>query len=406
MTLYQPQKIYLERKAQNFPTTERILAHCPHTPVEIIDEVKPWIRKLREMRDPIGEGKRVLFLAYDKGQSFKPFPESESYFSCDYHTLHVAEGCDLECSYCILQAYLTNPFLTIFVNIEEMLAKLQKGLEAHSTHFFRIGTGQLADSLSLDHLTGFSRILIPFFAKQKNAVLELKTKSTNIDHLLDLTPRGKTIVSWSMNSEKIQREEEHKCASIEARIKAAHRICGAQDYRIGFHFDPIMDYEGWENDYAEVIRKIFTNLSKDRIAWISLGCLRMLPDLKPIMQERFPKSPLAGAEWIRDMDGKKRYFKPRRIEIYKTMVAHIRRWAPEVTLYLSMESAEVWKQIFGYEATRESVCALLDQAGTPKGGSDREIKGTPKGGSDREIKGTPKGGSNREIRGMRPVLAS
>lgn len=361
-SLFYPEKIYIESAAWDYPLTQTILKRLEKTPYEVVENTRDLIKQFKEIPDSIGQGKRYLLLARDQGRSFKPFPEAEQYLSCDYFTLHVAEGCDLECSYCILQAYLTNPLLTVFVNVEEMLANLQTTLEQNPQKFFRIGTGQLADSLSLDHLTGFSEILIPFFAKQPNAILELKTKSTNIDRLLPLNPKEKTIVSWSINSKKIQKEEEHKCASIEDRLSAAKKISGNPGYQLGFHFDPIVEYAGWEKDYHQVIEELFSQISADRIAWISLGCLRMMKELKPIIHERFPKSKTTTGEWIHGMDGKLRYFKPLRIEMYRKMVGMIRTHAPNITLYLSMESPEVWEQVMGYEPTRETVCEMLDNA--------------------------------------------
>lgn len=365
--LYQPEKIYLEKAAGRAPLTREILARLPDVPVIDIESVSEAVAAIRKTKDPVGQGKRHLLLAYDRGRSFKPFPESENYLSCDYHTLHLAEGCDLECSYCILQAYLTNSLLTVYVNLDEILANLSAFLKKYLDRFFRIGTGQLADSLSLDHITGFSKTLIPFFAGLDNAVLELKTKSTNIAGLLPLDPAGRTIVSWSMNSEKIQREEEHKCASLEEKLAAAEKILRAGSYRVGFHFDPIIDYPGWEKDYSEVIEKLFNRVPAERMAWISLGALRMMPELKPIMQQRFPRSTLPQAEWIRGMDGKLRYFKPKRIEIYKTMTSLLRRKSESVPLYLSMETPEVWREVFGETPTKESVCTLLDNAGRTAG---------------------------------------
>jgi len=360
--LFMPKKIYIEEHALDFPVTKSILKRLPQIPHEIITDTKALNESLRQKKDPIGEGKRSLHLAYDKGRSFKPFPESEQYLSCDYFTLHTAEGCDLECSYCILQAYLTNPLLTVYVNLDEMLLNLERVLRENPSKIFRVGTGQLADSLSLDHITGFSEILVPFFTKQPNAVLELKTKSVNIDRLIRLNPRGNVMVAWSINSKKITREEEHKCSSIEERLHAARRLAALPGWRVNFHFDPIIDYPGWQADYEEVIEALFKEIPEDKIGWISIGCLRMMPELKPIMEDRFPKSKLPAAEWIKGMDGKLRYFKPSRIDIYKTIVGMIRKRAKQVTLYLSMESPEVWEQVFGDPVTKETVCQLLDGA--------------------------------------------
>ena len=362
MKPYRPSKIFIEKEAADFPHAQKILKNLPEVPAEVIENASSLRSLFQGKSDPIGEGKRYLLLRRDKGRSFKPFPESEPYLSCDYYTLHVAEGCDLECSYCILQAYLTNPLLTVYVNLEEILQNLQTVLDQNADSFFRIGTGQLADSLSLDPLTGFTETLVPFFARQKNAVLELKTKSHFIERLLSLKPEGRAIVSWSMNSRRIQKEEEHKCASLDERLEAAEKVIQA-GYRAGFHFDPVMDYPGWEEEYGEVIDLIFDRLAGEKIAWLSLGCLRFMPELKTIMQERFPKSKLALAEWVSGMDGKMRYLKSRRIQIYRELVKKIRNRSKAVTIYLTMESPEVRREVFGGNYTKQSVCDMLNAAG-------------------------------------------
>ena len=79
---------------------------------------------------------------------------------------------------------------------------------------------------------------------------------------------------------------------------------------------------------------------------MSLGSLRFMPELKDIMEKRFPKSPLPYGEWVRGMDGKMRYFKERRVELYSALVKKIRSLAPNITLYLCMETEEVWKKTF------------------------------------------------------------
>lgn len=357
---YRPERIFIEKSARNYAVTGRILSSLPNIPVEEVAGVPALIKKLRERSDPIGEGKRNLLLARDRGRAFKPFPNSEGLVSCNFYSLHLVEGCDLECSYCILQAYLTNPFLTVYVNMEEISEGLGVFLKENPDRTFRIGTGQLADSLSLDHLTAHTELLVPFFAKQRNAILELKTKSVNIDRLAKLDPKERTVVSWSMNTRRIQREEEHKCASIEERIQAAKQ-CIEWGYRIGFHFDPIIDYENCLEEYEELIEEIFLNVSPERIAWISLGTLRFMPQLKSIMEKRFPKSPLPYGEWVRGVDGKMHYLKKRRIELYETLTRALRRHAPSVPLYFCMETEEVWDKVFGETFNPVKTSESLDQ---------------------------------------------
>lgn len=357
--VYYPQKIYLEKSARNFPDVGKILSRLPNVPVEETDDFRSLLVQLKKKSDPIREGKQCLLLARDQGRAFKPFPNSEELVSCHFHSLHLIEGCDLECSYCILQAYLTNPLLTIYVNLEEILGGLESHLHACPDQFFRIGTGQLADSLSLDHLTAHTEYLVPFFARQPNAILELKTKSVNIARLEKLDSAGKTIVSWSMNAKRIQKEEEHKCASIEERIQAAKQ-CGAWGYRVGFHFDPLIDYEGCLEEYVEVLEAILNEVPHEKIAWVSFGSLRFMPRLKSIMEKRFPKSSLPYAEWIRGVDGKMRYPKSRRIELSRALVTALRGRAPEIPIYLCMETEEVWRKVLGSDCDLERLKESLD----------------------------------------------
>ena len=359
--LFRPEKIYVEEGADKFSYVASVLGRFPGIPTEIITDKKGLLEQIQLQPDPIGAGKRFLLLAIDRGRAFKPFPNPESLVSCHFYSLHLMEGCDLECSYCILQAYLRNPILTVYVNVEEILDQLDSFLKEHPDQFFRIGTGHLADSLSLDHVTAHTKLLVPFFSRQPNAILEFKTKSTNIAGLKGLKPRGRTVVSWSMNTKRIQREEEHKCSSIEDRIDAA-RQCVAWGYQVGFHFDPLIDYMNCLQEYEEVIEQIFSAISQERVVWISFGSFRFMPELKSIMEKRFPKSPLPHAEWIRGQDGKIRYLKSRRMELYSHLVQRLRRAAPKVPVYLCMETEGVWKRVFGEIPDSTAIAGRLNQS--------------------------------------------
>lgn len=79
------------------------------------------------------------------------------------------------------------------------------------------------------------------------------------------------------------------------------------------------------------------------IAWWSLGGLRAPPPLKRLLAERGEHLPLFAGEMVRGADGKLRYYRPIRTAFYRAMDEEIRRHAPETTLYLCMESPEVWR---------------------------------------------------------------
>jgi spore photoproduct lyase len=236
--------------------------------------------------------------------------------------------------------------MIVYANTDQLLTELRRQITEHPQQFFRVGTGELADSLALDSLTRYSELLVEFFSRQSNAVLELKTKSTAIENLLELEHGGRTVVAWSMNPPFIQRTEEHKTATIRERLEAA-RQCVQAGYPVGFHFDPIIHYPAWQKDYKNLVRRIFENVPVSSVAWISLGALRMPDSLREQVRRRFPRSLLPLGELVPTEDGKLRYFKTIRLELYQRLVAWIREFGEDTPVYACMERPAVWNRAFG-----------------------------------------------------------
>ena len=209
--------------------------------------------------------------------------------------------------------------------------------------------------------TDLSNRLIPAFAAQKSTILELKTKTTAIKRLERLPHNRKTIMAWSVNTPRIIAEEERLTASLGARLNAAAK-CESWGYPLAFHFDPIVIYDGCDADYEQVVNQIFTKVSPDSIVWISLGTFRFMPALKTLIQKRFPNSNIIYGEFITGLDGKKRYFKQLRIEIYQKIIACIRAHAPRALIYFCMEDDEVWQKCLGFKASkRGGLSHMLDE---------------------------------------------
>jgi len=224
---------------------------------------------------------------------------------------------------------------------------LGEELAAHPARLYRIGTGEFTDSLLLDPWTQFSQELVPFFARQSNAVLELKTKTDFIQNLQHLDHGGHTIVAWSLNAPAIRKREESAAASLKTRLEAA-RLVADWGYKLAFHFDPMIEFAEWQKGYGQVLDQLFSRINPDDVVWISLGAFRFMPELKPIIQQRHPATNIVYGEFIRGLDGKMRYFSEIRTELYSFMVERIRQFDPDLCVYLCMEGEDIWRQVFGF----------------------------------------------------------
>ncbi len=135
---------------------------------------------------------------------------------CNLKTLDSVISCGHDCSYCSIQSFYTGGKVQFDTHLKEKLAELS----FDPSKRYHIGTGQSSDSLmwgnrgnSLDYLTEFAK-------KNKNVILEFKTKSKNVEWLLQNDIPRNVIVTWSLNPQEIIDNEEHLTASLEERLRA------------------------------------------------------------------------------------------------------------------------------------------------------------------------------------------
>ena len=352
-------RLFIDQHALDHPVAKRVAHDLGLEPQRIDDPVRLFT-DLKSSEDPWYAGKLDLLLTRQKGPFFKKCPGTKEYLCCDYNILHIGSYCTMDCAYCILQAYFHPPMLQFFINHEDLFTELETVLEKPKTT--RIGTGEFTDSLIWEACSDLTTRLIDRFAAQRHAVLELKTKTTHVSFLKNLRHNKKTILAWSLNTPQIISTQERGTSPLNARLLAAAQ-CQSWGFPIAFHFDPIILYPGCENEYRQVIDTLFRRISAENIVWISLGTLRFMPSLKPIIQKRFPESKIPYGEFILGLDGKMRYFKQLRIKMYRLMTQWIKEYAPNTTVYLCMEDDTVWNQGLGYSPhTRGGLPAILDDS--------------------------------------------
>ena len=351
--------LYVDARAAEEPEAVAMISRLG-LPVRTVTSADEVYAAVAAADDPVRKGKQVLYLTRNKGAFIKPCPGTGHYTCCGYQILHIGSFCSMDCAYCILQAYFHPPVLQYFANHADMVQELDRAFG--QPRIQRIGTGEFTDSLIWEPWAELSRKLIPRFGRQDRAVLELKTKTTHVGALKPLSHNRKTILAWSLNTEQVIRSEERGTASLEARLRSAAEAAEA-GYPVAFHFDPIVIYEGCEPDYRSVVQRLFAAVRPERVVWISLGAFRFMPDLKPLIQKRFPQSKLVYGEFITGLDGKMRYFKPLRMQLFRGMAAAIRETAPEACVYLCMEDDEVWQDALGFRpADRGGLARMLDEA--------------------------------------------
>ncbi len=337
-------QLFIDNSCQRDDEIEHIISRLKIEPVWV-NNSQPVYDHVNKSYDPVLKAKQTLFITQNTGAVIKECPGTSFYTCCDYTILHTGTFCNMDCSYCILQAYFHPPLLQYFTGLETISQNLDQIFTKKK--IFRIGTGEYTDSLIWEKISLQPKFLVEKFAEQNHTVLELKTKSVNIESLLDLDHNGKTIIAWSLNTPDIIDSEEKGTASLISRLKAAKKV-KTKGYKLAFHFDPMVIYPGCQDGYNKVIHQIFEYISPADIVWISMGSFRFMPKLKQIIEKRFKDSTICYGEFIHGLDNKMRYFKPVRIKLYKAIIKIIKEYSPDILVYFCMEDEEVWEKSIGF----------------------------------------------------------
>ena len=291
--------------------------------------------------------KDVILLKPFLGRFYQVCPGSPHMICCRYRVINTCFNCLYNCSYCYMHVYLNSYGIIQFTNTDRLFIELNDFIKSCSpSMIYRIGTGEFTDSLMFDEITGLGCDLIQFFSKYNNIFFELKTKSSNVDHLINIPSKGNAVIAWSLNTPQNIAYYEHDTASLDERIHAAAKAIDA-GYYVAFHFDPIILYQGWEDDYYNVIKLMQEKIDYEKVVWISMGGFRYHLHFREILRDTFPEEMMTVYEMFPGIDGKYRYFKPLRIKIYNFMYTHLHAIFKKAYIYLCMETDYMWKEITG-----------------------------------------------------------
>lgn len=332
---FYPEDIFIEEKVKHSFLSCRFKEIFPKARLHNIESLKGYHRQNRAFDiSDYNQRRKKVFITAENYDFFKKCPCTKGASGCNYHIFNLGFGCIYECSYCFLQEYANTPEIILPANLDDFFAKFA----AYKKIPMRIGTGEFCDSLALDEFTRYSIPLVEFFREQKGVRFEFKTKSAQVQNLLELKHGGNIVVSWSLNPPGIIRQNEFYSATLAERLKAAGQCAGA-GYKIGFHFDPIIYFDGWQREYSDTIEHLFSAVRPKDIAWISLGTLRFNPALKPIIEKRFPQNRILDGELILGYDYKLRYPSFLRHTIYRFMRSTLSKYSRKLKIYLCMEDS-------------------------------------------------------------------
>ncbi len=263
--------IYIEKSVAAHPRSHQIIKNFPSAKIVEIDHYgEIFNRNNQSFR--IQKSKPGLILATKRNKKVLPVPKGLEIGEPSYYFSHML-NCLYDCRYCFLQGMFKSANYIIFVNYEDFHKEIIQKAEKNGGRAFFF-SGYDCDSLAMEPITDFAKSFLPVFEKIQSSTLELRTKSTQIRSLLEITPLNNVICSFSLNPQEIIERFEKKTPSLESRLNSILKLSSA-GWRIGLRFDPVIATNNFRKIYESCFRKVFKKIAKENVDSISLGTFRL-----------------------------------------------------------------------------------------------------------------------------------
>lgn len=272
-----------------------------------------------------------------------PAASPKTMICCNLKTINVVDNCSLGCSYCVLQNHYGEATIKVPTNLKDILGEMHVPPDKR----MRVGTGEYSDSLLWGNRNNILADLMDFTRNHPNIILELKTKSPNIKWLLENELPPNLCVSWSMNPQLIIDHEERGTASLEQRLESARKLAD-KGVKVGFHFHPMMYFEGWEEQYQSLIKQTTSMFQPSEVLWVSFGVVTLMKGFANQFRKTYQHSKLLQMPMEETPEGKLTYPYDIRKALYQNAVSSISEWQGKVFNYLCMEHQQIWDETMPY----------------------------------------------------------
>jgi DNA repair photolyase len=227
-------------------------------------------------------------------------------------------------------------------------ARWQECYMRNKKYPFWLIASEFNDLLAVDHLTGYSNNLMGWLATYPEVHAKIRTKSAYVDELLRHNGLGRVEVQMTFNPQDIITQYEHGSSPLTERIEAARRIQDGNGFLLHLVVEPMIYTPDWRAQYRDMFSKIFTTVDPARVATVTVGSARYRPQLKAMIQKHYPGTtlfdPAQELQKPERTDQRLRYSVDRRVELYSTAIAEVRKYCSAPVL-LGAENGVCWEKL-------------------------------------------------------------
>lgn len=334
-------------------------------------EQPDWESLLARCPEGTTQGELAMLYGYAKNLGFREREgdqEKNHVCWCAWEFMTIW-GCSHGCRYC--GTGREGRRIILGVNLEEYAEKVVRRALADNPwqRCYRL-IGSAADQITFEPEYGAYETICRVFSEFPDRYVVTHTAGDNVYWLADFPHRDRIIHVYSLTAHDCAAALEPDTATPAERIAAAAYV-----ESLGMpsrpKLKPIIPLRNWREDYERLIADLFARTRPQSVGmtvmmWMNLAEAREFLDLDHLDP--------AFAAAMQEQEGALRgvqtgpFTHEARAEVYRFIIAQIRRWDKRVPIYVSTESREMWDELEDElgQSKRAFVCGCGPMA-TPDG---------------------------------------
>lgn len=282
--------LYIEKDAVNYPQTNKIISLFPSA-------TKIFIKNYKNIFDkyiPIHQEKSII-IAKLTWSAIGKTPDNYGHTQNTYF-FKTSLNCVFDCAYCYLKWAFKNDFQVYFVNYDEIKKEISEVIEQNPPNpldkgdsLARFYSSDYSDILWSNKISRFLEEFVPFFEKFDNVMMEVRTKSTSIQDILDLwfVPKN-TEFAFSLNPQVLIDKYETWTPWLDDRIKSINKLL-EHGYKVWLRFLPLLPVKDYKVIYKDFVNYIKENIDIKKIhSSFASGLLYTKEDYNKILK-KYPR---------------------------------------------------------------------------------------------------------------------
>jgi DNA repair photolyase len=274
-------------------------------------------------------------------------------------------GCPHGCLYC--GEGREGKLMAVALNLEDYMERIVGPIiEANPWNkvFRMILNG--ADLITLEPEYGLHDLFTRKLAEYDDRWGHFHTASNNVAWMADLEHRDRLVGVWSATCEAVARLIEPGGVGAAERVEAG-RLCQQMGIPVRFKFKPVIPVRDGRDEYAAIIEEIFRRTRPESVGFGLYMWSTYEQMARSLPLELLDADCVDAARQAADrMAGVRTGPFPHEVrrDIYRHLIAEVRRWDNDVPLYVSTESRQMWDELSGElgQDPRAYICACSSVA--------------------------------------------